>query len=383
MRRLALLVVALLALAGCGSAAHHSSTTSSATSSTTSSSTTTTNTTVAPGPQPSQQNHLTQSHCNPASPTYSLSCKAHVPGQKFGLGSISPRGPPKQTAGNSSFGVDFAWGGPPASLARATGIHFGISYLSGTSKDWSYSLLHSYVNAGLYVGFVWETSAARALDGCGAGRDDAERANALVRQYGYPHAVVFFAVDTDTSGYSSNGAVGDYFRCIAHVIGSVRTGAYGGVNTVQIARDTGQVKWFWQTLAWSHGQPFSGRSIYQSNIDIHFHGYDVDPDWAYNFGWAANYKPPPPPDPYLLYSKAKHFQGAARNSEYNSVKQWDRSHCKTPVRRQVCKSTRYHLVLDEGRVYAIATRRPHSVRHPDWKSNRAGSRFAGMRHRTD
>jgi hypothetical protein len=191
------------------------------------------------------------------------------------------------------FGYDFAWGGPPASLVARVGGHFGIGYLSGTSKDWSYGQLHDYLNHGLAVGFVYETYAGRALAGCSAGHSDALRANYLLSRYGIgTSAVIFFAVDTDTSA----AAVASYFACAHGVLGH-RTGAYGGYSVVSGLMDRGILGYCWQTLAWSYGR-WDGRcKLEQVGINQSFYGYGVDPDrrLAVDAGLYPVAKPAPPP----------------------------------------------------------------------------------------
>lgn len=94
-----------------------------------------------------------------------------------------------------------------------------------------------------------------------------------------------------------------------------------------------------------------------------------------------------PPDPYAKYPKAvRDFGNGVTASEYKTVKTWDQRNCKEPARRTVCKTTRVHLVLLLGRIYFIAG---HKLVHgqwvpispPNYKPNDLGSRAAGIRGR--
>jgi hypothetical protein len=109
-----------------------------------------------------------------------------------------------------------------------------------------------------------------------------------------------------------------------------------------------------------------------------------------------------PPDPYAVFPKTRFAFGrfACPNStascggldhasEYNTVRTWDAT-CRTPVRRPVCKTTRYHLLLLRDRVWFVAHH--HLVRghwvpvgRARWsapnKSIPFGSRFAAISRR--
>lgn len=98
----------------------------------------------------------------------------------------------------------------------------------------------------------------------------------------------------------------------------------------------------------------------------------------------------PPPDPYALYLKIVFsLRFGQHASEYNTTKNWDHYHCLVPVRREVCKTTFFHLELLTDRLYFVAH---HTVVHGHWvtvhtprwsvpKGHPAGSRYAGMTHR--
>lgn len=59
------------------------------------------------------------------------------------------------------------------------------------------------------------------------------------------------------------------------------------------------------------------------------------------------------PDPYGFLDKTVRHFGRDHASEYNTVKTWDRSKCRNPVRRPVCQSSRFHLTLLRDRLNTV------------------------------
>lgn len=220
--------------------------------------------------------------------------------------SLAPGIRPQVT--NGSFGIDFAWGGPSGYFAAGHGARFGCSYLSDTSKDWSYALLHGYANAGGHACFVWESSQYRALSGYSAGYADARAASAEAARLGAPGVRIYFAYDFDTSLYSCR-SICPYLEGADAAIGKARVGDYGGLNTVRTAFNAGVISGAWQTLAWSYGQWDPRACIRQVGINDRWYGYSTDFDYvvcANNGLWPA---PKPPPPPRLCYH---HRESVAR-----------------------------------------------------------------------
>lgn len=110
--------------------------------------------------------------------------------------------------------------------------------------------------AGLQVGFVWETTAARALDGFDAGQVDAVAANQLADDLGVPDEVVLhFAVDTQATW----DQVAPYFDGVRSV--SKRAPRpYGCYDVIEgWGAATGGKGW--QCAAWSGTGSGSGGSL--------------------------------------------------------------------------------------------------------------------------
>lgn len=96
--------------------------------------------------------------------------------------------------------------------------------------------------------------------------------------------------------------------------------------------------------------------------------------------------PAPPPDPYAIYPKTvfQFLNGKVHASEYYTVKGWDNARCLNPVKRTVCKATHYHLQLLQDRIWFVAHHTAdlkRTVAKARWGVNDLGARFAGISHR--
>lgn len=191
-------------------------------------------------------------------------------------------------------GVDFAWGAPSVAGMRALGARFGASYFSyDPSKGWIQrpGLVSGYHRAGIATVGVWETSAGRAGQGCGAGRSDAREASRQARRVGNISRPIDFAIDFDASGPQ----VDAYFRCIHGVLGA-RTSAYGGYYPLKYLCARGLVGHTnWQTYAWSGNQWLPASC---APLEQYLNGSAVDYDRAIaaDYGqWPGPAKPKPRP----------------------------------------------------------------------------------------
>lgn len=163
----------------------------------------------------------------------------------------APKGLRLQSSPFQLRGIDAAWGAPSAAEARNRyGAHFLAGYLShDPSKNWTKGRVEEYRRAGLGVVKVWETTAARAGQGCGAGRTDAYYAATQAADLGDTSRPIMLAIDFDASGPQ----VDPYFRCARNILGS-RTSAYGGYYPLKYLCARGLISHAWQTYAWSGGQ---------------------------------------------------------------------------------------------------------------------------------
>lgn len=213
--------------------------------------------------KPKQQVHLTPvSRCQPADTAIQCSLPAPAVGSQRLLARPAV-----------AFGVDFAWGPPSANWMRLFGYRFGASYLSyDPGKDWSSSLVNSFAKAEIARVFVWETTANRALNGCGAGASDARAARSEASPFSA--RAIYFAVDFELQP-SEFRAVEAYFRCAGHVLGVMHTGAYGGVATIRLLFNSRLVHYGWQTYAWSGGAWDS-----RAQLEQYLNGNSFDRDRA-------------------------------------------------------------------------------------------------------
>lgn len=163
----------------------------------------------------------------------------------------APQGLRLQSSPFTIQGIDAAWGAPSASEARNRyHAKFLAGYLSyDASKNWTRARADEYHRTGLGTVAVWETSANRAGEGCGAGRHDAEVTRGQAAAVGNTTSPLDFAVDFDAEGWQVAG----YFRCAQFILGS-RVNAYGSYYVVMWLHAHGLVgNQNWCTYAWSRG----------------------------------------------------------------------------------------------------------------------------------
>lgn len=180
------------------------------------------------------------------------------------------------------YGVDYAWGRPGAAALIRAGKRFACRYLSHdtTGKNLDRQEARELSAAGLGIVCVWESTADRALDGRGAGADDAATAARQARSLGMPDdRPIYFAVDFDASP-GQQGAINAYLDAAASVIGRDRVGIYGGYWPVSRALDAGKATWAWQTYAWSGGVWDHRAQLQQYSNDHVINGVGLDLDRA-------------------------------------------------------------------------------------------------------
>jgi hypothetical protein len=219
--------------------------------------------------------------------------------------------PLPKSARTFALGIDFAWSCPSPS-----GHDFGASYLSfDLSKNWTASCLRKWHSAGKKTVFVWETSATRALGGCGAGIADAQAAQSEERALGFPNASVDFAIDFDATGPD----VAPYFSCARSVLSS-RSNAYGGagpINYLCAHHLVGNTNW--ATYAWFYRTNGVWPSAGCAPLEQYQNGSAVDFDRAIALDYGqqpADAPPKPAPNPVLGWVKARN----AALSVYKSLR---------------------------------------------------------------
>ena len=156
------------------------------------------------------------------------------------------------------FVADYSWQHPTVDQLREAGYGAVMRYLARKVdakllQSGEVTELHA---AGIGIGLVWETTAARAGEGAAAGLADAGDAEALANRLGVPDSTpIFYAVDYDTSA----DVVRPYF---AAILGAAKrpVGVYGSYRVVE---GLPEVPWVWQTVAWSYGRISERCHLYQ------------------------------------------------------------------------------------------------------------------------
>lgn len=165
-------------------------------------------------------------------------------------------------------GVDFAYTKPPPQVLVSEGYTFVVGYVStNPSKD----LLNprDYLDVGLGVNFVYETSALRPNQGAQAGYLDGSDCKFKLTQRGYPTEVaVIVAFDTNTTTVNI-AAHKAYFEAFKQNVAPYRIGAYEDTDLAKVTNAEETIDWL--PLAWS----WSGSSQADARAKAISLGYHV------------------------------------------------------------------------------------------------------------
>ncbi len=173
------------------------------------------------------------------------------------------------TVRDMRFGLDYAGGRPGGAAIRAAGFDFVVRYLSDGGPTLPGKLLtpaeaDDLRAHGVSIASNWETTAARMLDGYGAGVVDARAGLAQVlRCGGRQDRPIYFSADFDATPQDQQ-RINAYLDGAATVLGRANVGIYGGYWSVSRALDSGSATWAWQTDAWSGGNVETRRNIHQT-----------------------------------------------------------------------------------------------------------------------
>jgi len=208
-------------------------------------------------------------------------------------------------------GVDFSFDHPTPAELKAAGKRFVVRYVypqsqSGGGKNLTRAEADSYRAAGIAVVSNYEAWAARAGEGRAAGQADAKAGDAQHRACGGPGSrPIFFSVDFDTI-QGDWPRIDAYFKGVASVIGTARTGVYGEYDIVKHLIDNGLVgksgtpgKYYaWQTYAWSAGKYDERCCLAQDKNGVKLGSGTVDLDSAHCADYGQwGYQPPAKPPP--------------------------------------------------------------------------------------
>jgi hypothetical protein len=167
-------------------------------------------------------------------------------------------------------GIDAAWGRPTPAELVAAGKHFIVGYVShDPAKNLTKAECHAYLDAGIAVGLVWETTTSRALSGADGGHVDGIEARRQARLLGFPDdKPIGFAVDFPATATQLSGPIRAYGVAFRAQTGT--SGVYGGKATIRYFVNNRLADTFWQTYAWST----TGTSVAKMQAD------------PYDFGWV-------------------------------------------------------------------------------------------------
>lgn len=162
--------------------------------------------------------------------------------------------------------LDYSWARPsPQSIKDFPAIGV-MRYLGSDTngRDVDVAELESLWGAGLGVGFVYESSANRALQGYDAGRYDAGQADYYLSLLGVPDAVpCYFACDCDVDYHETWGAVEDYYAGTMASCHPAR--CYGEADVIDMCHNSFGMIHGWQPAAssWSGGRLSPHASMWQ------------------------------------------------------------------------------------------------------------------------
>jgi len=165
--------------------------------------------------------------------------------------------------------LDYSYARPDPAAMRGAGAIAVMRYLSPTpAKNLSAAERDALHAAGLGIGLVWESTAARAGAGYAAGLADARAAEAQAAALGYPAGCpIFYAVDYA----AAVAAVLPYFQGVA-AAAVHPLGVYGSAAIVEGV----PAPWKWQTAAWSAGRISPAAHLYQQAVGSPVAGTDIN-----------------------------------------------------------------------------------------------------------
>jgi|GEM_PF-77859 len=178
---------------------------------------------------------------------------------------------------------DLSYSRPGGAALKAhgfTGIMRYFSYDGG--KNLSHEELVDYLNNGLDVGVVFESTQTRGLSGAAGGAADGAEALRQANAVGYTGRI-YAAFDFDAND-AQKPALKAYQDAFNAATGGRSRAAYGGFWVLKYLAENGSIDLKWQTLAWSGGQIYDGVQLYQNGQTDFGGGVDVNDVRVADFG---------------------------------------------------------------------------------------------------
>jgi hypothetical protein len=179
-------------------------------------------------------------------------------------------------------GIDYAYGTPDLGRLKAAGFNFICRYLGGDpDKDLTKDEAAHLSTAGFDIITVFESTANAALAGEGQGITDGKNAREQLEEIGGDArtAVVYFATDFEVSA-GQIPVIRSYFRGVIRQLGAARVGIYGGYEAVHELMSLDNIRYGWQTYAWSGGRWSPHAQLRQIRNDLSGYGIGYDEDRA-------------------------------------------------------------------------------------------------------
>jgi hypothetical protein len=151
-------------------------------------------------------------------------------------------------------------------------------------------------NAGIKIISVYETTADRCKGGSLNGTVDGKLALQCAQNVGQTLGTAIYPCADFEASPSDMAAIQAYVNAFAAQIVGYGPGIYGSFATVEAMR--GIAKYFYQTIAWSHGQKSTLANVYQSDcgadgngLTMHGIGVDLDDILGNEGSWDCNMIP--------------------------------------------------------------------------------------------
>lgn len=198
-------------------------------------------------------------------------------------------------------GADWLSGSMPYPAFKRAGYSFVMRYAVPSIQDKMISpaeILTAH-NAGVAVGFIYETTGNSWTGGTDAGTADGNEARSALRSIGAPDTVAcYLAIDSPVADTQLT-VVLDYLASAEKALAPYRMGVYGQWSVVRTVAGLYPDACLWQTAAWSNGLVYDNLNMFQDDqtslLGIHI---DTDSLFKADSGlWEAAVSSPLPSQP--------------------------------------------------------------------------------------
>lgn len=163
-----------------------------------------------------------------------------------------------------------------ANLVQQGITHIG-RYLGNSWKGLEQAEVDAIKSSGLAIFSLFEKNSTKVSYFTYAqGKSDALEATGYAEELSQPHGTgIYFTVDFDAQPKDFS-VILDYFKGVRDNLKNYSVGAYGSHSTLCYLKSQNVATYFFQTVAWSHGQHCNFNHIFQYQCDKPFAGINVD-----------------------------------------------------------------------------------------------------------